>query len=179
MANGPVVNEMAATLPWRDRVEVFAVGPGGKIYGGRWDNDKSFALPGGGMESGETPLTAALRELSEETGISAVRPKLLMSKPVLHPWSDRHREKTKRNFAGTRTYFVKARVSGDPANMPLDYWGATDKRYYSPEEALGVMLANTNYLAPSVAEARLSILNRLVAASKKRNQQSGAVSEKL
>ena len=64
-------------LPWRDRVEVYTQNPKGKIYGGIWDNDKSFALPGGGIDEGEDPLLAALRELKEETGITAKNPRLL------------------------------------------------------------------------------------------------------
>ena len=38
-------------LPWRERVEVYAHDPKGRIYGGIWNTDKSFAVPGGGIDA--------------------------------------------------------------------------------------------------------------------------------
>lgn len=45
-------------------------------------NDLSLEIPGGVMEEGEDPITAALRELSEETGYGGGVPSLLGS---VHP----------------------------------------------------------------------------------------------
>jgi len=151
----------ASDLPWRDRVEVYTQNPKGKIYGGTWDSDKSFALPGGGIEAGEDPLVAALRELKEETGITAKNPRLLPIDPVDHPWSDAHRAKVKRNFAGSRTHFVLADAAGRRGNKNLDVWNASNRGYYTPAEAIDIMNNNTNYMAPAAAAARLKALQHL------------------
>ena len=151
----------ASDLPWRDRVEVYTQNPKGKIYGGTWDSDKSFALPGGGIDEGEDPLVAALRELKEETGITAKNPRLLPIDPVDHPWSDAHRAKVKRNFAGSRTHFVLADAASRRGNKNLDVWNASNRGYYTPAEAIDIMNNNTNYTAPAAAAARLKALQHL------------------
>ena len=148
-------------LPWRDRVEVYTQNPKGKIYGGIWDNDKSFALPGGGIDEGEDPLLAALRELKEETGITAKNPRLLPIDPVDSPWSDAHRAKIKRNFAGSRTHFVLADALGRRGNKNLDVWNASNRGYYTPAKAIDIMNSNTNYMAPTAAAARLKALQHI------------------
>jgi 8-oxo-dGTP pyrophosphatase MutT (NUDIX family) len=162
------VSKLAETeLPWRDRVEVYAQNPKGKVYGGVWDSDKSFALPGGGIDAGEDPLVAALRELKEETGITAKNPRLLPVGPVDNPWSDAHRAKTKRNFAGSRTHFVLADADSNGGGKNLDVWNASNRRYYTPAEAIDIMNKNTNYMAPAAAEARLKALQHLHALASK------------
>lgn len=146
-------------LPWRDRVEVFARKPvTGEIYGGRWDADKSFALPGGGIDPGEDAATAAMREFMEETGIPISNARKLDVPSVDNPWSDEHRQRTGRNFAGARTHFVQADIAGEQAPGKLDVWNAGERGYYSPEAALQMMLANTNYMAPASAQRRIEIL---------------------
>ena len=177
----PEILKSAEELPWRDRVEVYTQNPKGKIYGGIWDNDKSFALPGGGIDEGEDPLLAALRELKEETGINAKNPRLLPIDPVDSPWSDAHRAKIKRNFAGSRTHFVLADAMSRRGNKNLDVWNASNRGYYTPAKAIDIMNSNTNYMAPTAAAARLKALQYIqsLAMAAAKEKSAGVTKEEL
>jgi len=58
-------------LPWRPCVGVMLVNPAGLVFAGkRIDNPgDAWQMPQGGIDKGETPRDAALRELGEETGL--------------------------------------------------------------------------------------------------------------
>ena len=61
------------TLPYRPCVGVMLINPQGFIFAGQRIDSTSPAwqMPQGGIDDGEKPRDAALRELMEETGISA------------------------------------------------------------------------------------------------------------
>ena len=63
--------EDIAKLPYRPCVGVMLVNTDGAVFvGQRLDNDApAWQMPQGGIDEGETPLEAALRELGEETGL--------------------------------------------------------------------------------------------------------------
>jgi 8-oxo-dGTP pyrophosphatase MutT (NUDIX family) len=169
----PVLKKAAEKLPWRERAEVYARDPiTGKLYGGKWDNDGSFALPGGGIDPGEDPATAALRELEEETGIKATNARVLPVAPVDFPWTAKMRaEKAKQgrgNFAGSRTHFIAADIVNHAQGKKLDFWAAKDRGYYDPTEALAIMQSVKKYNAPTIATARIAALNHLIANAAKK-----------
>ena len=59
-------------LPYRPGVGVVLINPAGLIWAGqRSDSDlPAWQMPQGGIDAGEDPQAAALRELHEETGIA-------------------------------------------------------------------------------------------------------------
>lgn len=66
----PADDRPAAKLPYRDCVGVVLARPDGRIFAGeRIDTPGAWQMPQGGIDPGETPRVAALRELTEETGV--------------------------------------------------------------------------------------------------------------
>ena len=67
------MNETAAiaALPYRPCVGLVLIGPDARVFGGqRIDSPgPAWQMPQGGIDPGESPVTAALRELEEETGV--------------------------------------------------------------------------------------------------------------
>lgn len=59
-------------LPYRPCVGVMLINRHGLVFvGERLDTPKAWQMPQGGIDKGETPKQAALRELEEEIGVSA------------------------------------------------------------------------------------------------------------
>ncbi|MEM9196537.1 MAG: RNA pyrophosphohydrolase [Pseudomonadota bacterium] len=71
--------EEIARLPYRPCVGLMLLSPAGRIFAGqRIDNPgPAWQMPQGGVDEGETPRQAALRELQEETGIRAEKVEIL------------------------------------------------------------------------------------------------------
>ncbi len=63
----------ASGLPYRAGVGIMLVNPQGLVFvGQRLDSSlEAWQMPQGGIDPGEDPRTAALRELEEETGVPA------------------------------------------------------------------------------------------------------------
>lgn len=71
------------SLPYRPCVGVTLINPAGLIFAGqRIDSDiPAWQMPQGGVDRGESPEHAALRELNEEVGVPPERVSLLDTTP--------------------------------------------------------------------------------------------------
>lgn len=71
--------EEIAKLPYRPCVGVMLMNEQGHIFvGQRLDNDTpAWQMPQGGVDAGEAPRDAALRELWEETGVTADKAEII------------------------------------------------------------------------------------------------------
>lgn len=75
----PNTNPMSSSLPFRPCVGIMLLNQTGKVWIGRriskpHDDPDQFVwqMPQGGIDEGENPDSAAIRELEEETGITSV-----------------------------------------------------------------------------------------------------------
>lgn len=60
-----------ATLPYRPCVGIVLAGADGRVFvGERIDTPEAWQMPQGGIDKGESPRGAALRELQEEVGVA-------------------------------------------------------------------------------------------------------------
>ena len=67
------------SLPYRPAAGIMLINGDGKVFvGQRMDSTlEAWQMPQGGIDAGEAPLSAALRELGEETGIAADKVELI------------------------------------------------------------------------------------------------------
>ncbi|MFE3194999.1 NUDIX domain-containing protein [Nocardia sp. NPDC059240] len=97
----------------------------GVFLAGRWE------LPGGGVESGERPEAAAVREVGEETGLSVE----VLAERSAHSWMD---------VAG-RPLRIHARVyevtEHDPRPVTLNPHEHDDHAWVTPDQAKSLDLA--------------------------------------
>lgn len=100
-----------AALPYRPCVGLVVMNRDGLVFAGqRLDNPgDAWQMPQGGIDPGETPLVAALRELGEETGIAATSVAVIAESPdwisydlpvdlVPRIWKGRYRGQSQRWF---------------------------------------------------------------------------------
>lgn len=71
------------TLPYRPCAGVMLINPAGQVFvGQRLDSTlEAWQMPQGGIDKGEAPLDAAVRELWEETGVSSSLVELIAEAP--------------------------------------------------------------------------------------------------
>ncbi|MHC2087542.1 RNA pyrophosphohydrolase [Methylobacterium sp. CM6244] len=111
--------DLALDLPYRPCVGIMLIAPKGGVFVGRRrkeagpehvDGNLAWQMPQGGIDEGEAPLAAALRELHEETNVSPGSVTLLAESSgwlaydlppavLKQAWKGRYRGQTQKWFA--------------------------------------------------------------------------------
>lgn len=133
--------EEIAELPYRPCVGVMLVNATGHVFvGQRIDNDTAaWQMPQGGVDPGETPQEAALRELWEETGVIA---DLIRVEAVTRDWipydlpHDLVPRIWKGRFRGQKQKWVLMRFQGadEDVNIATDHPEFSEWRWLPPDQ---------------------------------------------
>ena len=151
--------------PYRERVEVFGL-RGGKLLGGYYTDDKTHGVFGGGIDKGDTPLRAAVREYMEEAGLPLKKPRLLDIPAVTSEWkppfsSPILAERAKK-YRGSRTSFVVGDVPDvEQRTEGLEPSNLTNVRFRSLPTAYCKTTPSTAQV-PELAAARRAAIRALM-----------------
>ena len=121
-------------LPWRPGVGVVVVGEDGRLLVGRRIRaigPEQWQFPQGGIDEGESPLEASLRELEEEIGTRDVEVLAELARPLRYDlpadirpaprWAKRYRGQEQRWFA-VRLRCGEASIDLDTPDPEFDAW---------------------------------------------------------
>jgi len=121
---------MPSSKPFRERVELFATDPKGRVYGGFYPGKGGFGTFGGGVDPGEDLQEAAAREFKEESGYSVknVRPASVSSlkeiwkappKGTSQEDAEKFNERRK-EYKGSLTHYFIGDIVGDKGRKDLE-----------------------------------------------------------
>lgn len=139
--------EEIAKLPYRPCVGVMLANRDGHVFvGQRIDNPgPAWQMPQGGVDEGETPRDAALRELWEETGVPADKVEIVAETAGWVPYELPHDlvpKLWKGRFRGQEQKWFLMRFIGEDAdvNIDTDHPEFSEWRWLPPEELAGAIV---------------------------------------
>lgn len=117
--------EQIAALPYRPCVGIVLINADGLVFAGRRvDTPAAWQMPQGGIDKGETPREAGLRELREETGVKKKTVEFLAETAAWIPydlpphvvgklWKGRYRGQTQK--------WIALRFLGEDSDIDINY----------------------------------------------------------
>lgn len=136
-----------AALPYRPSVGVVLIGPGARVFAGqRIDSPgPAWQMPQGGIDKGEEPVAAALRELGEETGVAPHLVEMLRESAQWIPYEfppDLGPKLWKGRFRGQMQKWFAARFLGTDADIRIDTEHPEFSRWswMAPSELIGCIV---------------------------------------
>ncbi|WP_028466104.1 RNA pyrophosphohydrolase [Nisaea denitrificans] len=111
-----------ATLPYRPCVGIVLINDEGKVLIGRRADMKPAAwqMPQGGVDDGEDPLQAGLRELAEETGVTACEVLDITPDWLTYDFPpEAVRKGIKSRYRGQKQKWILARFTGSDKDIHL------------------------------------------------------------
>ncbi len=163
------LKKLANELPYRERVEAYGLDSLGRVLSGIYENDRNIGVFGGGIDPGETPEQAAVREFLEESGYRLHNPQLLDVPPVAHDWKGKKKDDRHKQYRGSKTYFV----SGDVGDFVPDEErgsdiasGLLEIRFRSLQNALRNMKPD-RAMSPELTKHRREVIKHLIRELKK------------
>ena len=147
-------------LPYRPNVGIMLANAGGRIFiAQRADSPgPAWQMPQGGIDAGEDPQAAALRELEEETGIGPdlVRIEARLPEPLCYDFPEELQGRLwKGGYRGQcQTWFLMRFLGSDAqVNLQTEHPEFTTWRWAGPDEVLALVVPFKRHVYEAVLKA--------------------------